>query len=125
MIVLDASALIAFLLDEVGKERVRDRLKGSCMSALNYSEVLSRFAKDGVDIQALGQMIRRSGIEIVPFAAKEALTAAELLISTAHLGLSLGDRACLALAQNRGLHALTADRIWTRLEVGIEIECIR
>lgn len=125
MIALDASALIAFLLGETSKEQVGDRLKGSCMSAINYSEVLSRFAKDGVDIQALGQMIRRSGVEIVPFAAEEALVAAELLTSTSHLGLSLGDRACLALALSRGVNALTADKIWMRLDVGIGVECIR
>lgn len=82
------------------------------MSSVNLSEVLGRFARDRHDPTLVGRRIRETGLEIVPFDAEDAVLAANLRQQTDTLGLSLGDRACLALAMARGIPALTADRAW-------------
>lgn len=125
MIALDASALLAFLFREPGHRMVAAVLDASCISAVNLAEVLGRFARDGHDPgQALAR-IRRSRIECVPFLAEDAALAAALVPATRALRLSLGDRACLALAAARGIPAYTADRAWQDIALGITIEVIR
>lgn len=64
-------------------------------------------------------------LRLVDFDHAQAVQAGELRRTTRSTGLSLGDRACLALAASRGLQVLTADRAWTGLSIGLEIECIR
>ena len=125
MIVLDASALLAFLFREPGHERVAARVDRSCLSAVNLSEVLGRFARDGKEVGEVSRRIAATAIEIVPFTVEHAEVAASLEPATRALGLSLGDRACLALAATRRLTALTADRAWAELDLGIAIELIR
>jgi PIN domain nuclease of toxin-antitoxin system len=125
VIVLDSSALLAMLFFEPGCERVAELVPQSCMTTVNLAEVLGRLARDG---RALDQMLERldqMGIAWVAFDRELAILAAALLPQTAPFGLSLGDRACLALARLRGLPAVTADRAWTRLDLGIPIEVIR
>jgi PIN domain nuclease of toxin-antitoxin system len=122
---LDASALIALLRREPGHERVEPVLDSALLSTVNLAEVLSIFARDGFDAVELSARIKRLPIEIVPFAERHAAIAAALMPVTRPLGLSLGDRVCLALAQARGVGALTADRSWRRLKIGVEIEAIR
>jgi PIN domain nuclease of toxin-antitoxin system len=125
VIVLDASALLAFLFREKGHERVASILADACISAVNLSEVLGRFARDGHDPEEALKMLAGSPIEIVPFGVGDAALTASLVPMTRSLGLSLGDRACLALAMRRDATALTADRTWLDLDVAIEIDCIR
>ena len=110
MIALDASALLAFLYREKGEERVAAVADEACISAVNLSEVLGRFARDGHDpVEVLGR-IESTALEIVPFGTQQATLAAALVPATSARGLSLGDRACLALAASRGIAALTAGR---------------
>ena len=125
MIALDASALLAFLLRERGHERVRELLSEACMSTVNFSEVLGRFACAGQDVPALAEKLLAAPIELVPFSTQQAALAAALVPETQALGLSLGDRACLALARDRGIRAITADNAWRRLKLPIEVEAIR
>lgn len=125
MIALDASALLAFLFAEPGQEHVGAVLDQSCMSAVNLAEVASRFARDGHDPGALLARIAGAGIEIVAFLEEDAALVAALSSLTQVQGLSLGDRACLALAIARDIPAMTADRAWTRLEIAVPIQCIR
>jgi PIN domain nuclease of toxin-antitoxin system len=125
VIVLDASALLAFLFSEAGHERVAAHLDRSCISAVNLSEVIGRFARDGHDTREVLQRINQSSIKTVPFLAEDAALAAALVPATLPLGLSLGDRACLALAASRKAPAWTADRAWARLDIGVSIEVIR
>jgi len=125
MIALDASALLAFLFREEGHERVSPLIENACLSAVNLSEVLGRFARDGHDVQKVFKRLLSSTIEIVPFGAEDAALAASILPKTQSLGLSIGDRACLALAIVRGIPALTADRTWAGLDVGVEVRLIR
>ena len=91
MIVLDASALLAFLFSEAGHERVAAHLDRSCISAVNLSEVIGRFARDGHDAREVLQRINHSSIKTVPFLAEDAALAAALVPATLPLRLSLGD----------------------------------
>ena len=125
MIVLDASALLAFLFREPGHEIAARYLAESCLSTVNLSEVLGRFARDGHDITQVRQQIAASPIKIIPFSTSTAVITAELLPVTKPLGLSLADHACLALAIERKLPALTADQVWLELDIDVEIIAIR
>ena len=125
MIVLDASALLAFLYDEPGQKIVAEAMDDACISTVNLAEVLGRFARDGHDALAVLEAIEASPIDIVPFGAHQAALAAALVPATSGQGLSLGDRACLALAASRGVAALTADRSWAALDIGIPVVLVR
>lgn len=125
MTVLDASAALAFLFREPGHERVAEIVNDSRMSTVNLAEVLSRFTRDGHAVAVVWARLRRSPIEWVPLAESHATVAAELAPFTMPYGLSLGDRACLALAIERGLPVLTADRAWAGLGLPVEVRLIR
>ena len=125
MIVLDSSALLALLFFEPGCERVAELVPRSCMSTVNLAEVLGRLARDGRALDAALGQIERMRIVWVDFDRELAIGAAALLVPTASLGLSLGDRACLALARLRNLPAVTADRAWAQLDLGIRVEVLR
>lgn len=125
MIVLDASALLAFLFCESGHESVASELEHACISAINLSEVIGRFARDGHDAREVLARIEKSPVEIVPFLGEDAALAAALIPAAQPLGLSLGDRACLALAAARKAPAWTADRAWLSLDLAVEVEVIR
>jgi PIN domain nuclease of toxin-antitoxin system len=125
MIALDASALLAFLFREAGHERVGAEIETACLSAVNLSEVIGRFVRDGHDARTVLHRLTSTSIEIVPFTAADAALAASLVPVTRPLGLSLGDRACLALALARRIPAVTADRTWARLKIGIDIQVVR
>lgn len=125
MIVLNASALLVLLFGEPGHEAVAPHLGGGLLSAVNLSEVLARFARDGLDPAAVAHRLAAAGVEIVPFDRRQATLAAALFPAARPHGLSLGDRACLALAADRALPALTADRAWSALDLGIEIRQVR
>jgi PIN domain nuclease of toxin-antitoxin system len=125
LIALDASALLAFLFREPGHEIVAGRIEDSCLSSVNLAEVLSRFARDGHDPHRVLARLRETAIEIVPLLADDAAMIAVLYPATHGLGLSLGDRACLALAMQRDIPALTADRTWTETGLPVEVCLIR
>lgn len=130
-VVLDASALLAFLLKEPGGERVKEALlHGAVMGAVNLAEVGSKLAERGLDPGEVFAHLRARGIlgqalEVFPFTEEDALEAARLRPLTRSLGLSLGDRACLALARRLGLPALIADATWEGLAVGVGVEVVR
>lgn len=125
MIALDASALLAYLFTETGFETVARHIDSCCLSSVNLAEVISRFVRDGHNPELVHQHLVASGIEIVPFFSEDAALAAGLVAHTQQLGLSLGDRACLALALRRNIPALTADQIWSKLDLPITIRQIR
>ena len=125
MIVLDASALLAFLLNEPGAAKVAAHLDEACMSTANLAEVLSKSEERGGDAKALLAQIARTPIEMAPLSVSAALAAARLRPKTKSAGLSLGDRICLALAQVRGCEAWTADKRWASLKLGIAVHVIR
>jgi PIN domain nuclease of toxin-antitoxin system len=125
--VLDASALLALLLDEPGASRVTALLDDAAISAVNLSEVVGQYAGRGIPVSEIRTMLSLFSIQIVPFDDALAFDAGLLVPKTRSARLSLGDRACLALARQLGSTALTADRSWSRIAraVGVEVELIR
>jgi PIN domain nuclease of toxin-antitoxin system len=125
VIALDASALLALLFREAGHEAVAAALPNACISAVNVAEVLGRFARDGHDPAQVLASLRSTPIEIVAFAEQDAALVAGLAASTRAQSMSLGERACLALALARGIPVLTADRAWSLVDVGVVVQPIR
>ena len=124
-VVLDASALLAYLQDEPGGERVREVLAHSVMSTVNWAEVIGKARDDGVDTRGLKEDLASLGLALEPLSAEQAETAGQIKERTRRFGLSLGDRACLALGSDRGETVYTADRAWSQLELDVEVEAIR
>ena len=123
--VLDASALLAFLHGEVGGADVERCLEGAVLSAVNWSELVQKSLARGVETKGLREDLEALGTSIDPFTVEDAEAAARLWLSARPFGLSIGDRACLALALRLGLPALTADRSWKDLRVGAKIKLVR
>ena len=123
--VLDASALLAYLQRESGADAVRAVLGGALMSTVNWTEVVQKAAGSQNEAAELRGDLESLGLLLEPFSASQAGIAGSLREPTMELGLSLGDRACLALAIERGETILTADRVWGRLRLGVGIEVIR
>ena len=124
-VVLDASALLAALHGEPGGYAVANQLEIAAICTVNLSEVIQRSLARGVEIDGLRDDLVAVGLTIIPFTAGDAETAAKLWSATHSLGLSLGDRACLALAQRLRLPAITADKVWGQLRISIPIQVIR
>jgi ribonuclease VapC len=123
--VLDSSAVLAVILNEPGAGLVKTGAKGAGISAVNLAEVVSKlcdqlFSNDQVDLIVSGL-----NLQVAPFDESQAIVAGQLRTVTRHLGLSLGDRACLALAIREKAAVITADRSWAGLDLGIEIKVIR
>lgn len=125
--VLDCSALLALLLREPGAERVEAVLPTACMSSVNLAEALAKMTEWGITLENAQNAISGLGIEIVDFDAVQAARSAGLRRQTRDAGLSLGDRACLALALHRQTTVMTTDKAWLRLDgLGLpKIICIR
>jgi PIN domain nuclease of toxin-antitoxin system len=95
------------------------------MSSVNVTETVSKMVDHGADFDEALEDFRSLSLTIVDFDAEQSHIAARLRPATRHRGLSLGERACLALAIREGATALTADRKWADLDVGCKIELIR
>ena len=117
--VLGASALLAVMLEERGAEKVRDLLPGAIIGAVNLAEVVAKLQERGVPDEEIDRAIARLDLPVIPFDMAQAMVAGKLRART--LGLSLGDRACLALAVVRGTPAVTMDRGWSALDIGAEV----
>jgi len=124
-IVLDASALMALIRGESGADRVEDCLPGALISTVNQAEVQTKLVAAGLEEQLAWWHIAEAGCASVPFSEEHARLAGGLVRDTRPLGLSLGDRACLALAIERKATVYTTDRAWKSLNLGISVEVIR
>jgi PIN domain nuclease of toxin-antitoxin system len=113
------------LQSEPGGQAVSARRRDAVIGAVNAIEIGTRLVDGGIDADQARISIARLRIPIVDFDAELASMAVELRERTRPLGLSLADRACLALALREGAIALTADRAWAKLDIGCEIELIR
>ena len=125
MIVLDASALLAYFLQEPGADRVKEVLTSAMVSAANFAEALTRVGRAGGDIDAMITGFDTLNIPIVPVERAHAIMAAKLYPFTLRAGLSLGDRLCLALAIEQDLRVMTTDRAWVGLPHGADVVLIR
>ena len=126
-IVIDASAILAILLDEPGAENVVGALAEGCCSAIGVAEVATKLTENGIDRLAVSRSIHALALSIYPVEAEDAVDIGILRAATRKAGLSLGDRCCLALAQKLDLPVLTADRAWAGIAdaVGVEVRVIR
>ena len=123
--VLDASALLAFLRNEPGAEEVAAVLRLSCISAVNLAETISKMVEYGKPLNDVAFQIERLRIPVIPFDAEHAKLVASLWKATRVVGLSLGDRACLALGLKTGLPVLTTERAWANIKIGVSVGVIR
>lgn len=123
--VFDSSALLAVVFRERGAEAAAGALNGAMISAVNAAEVVSRLVDSGTGAADARAVLLAFGLTIQPFDAALAIDAGLLRAATRALGLSLGDRACMALARRERARVITADRSWARLDIGVEIALIR
>jgi PIN domain nuclease of toxin-antitoxin system len=122
---LDASALLALLQSEPGGDIVGELLETAVISSVNWSEVVQKALDWQTEIDGLRQELEALGLEVLPFTAALAEATAHLRPLTRQAGLSLGDRACLAVATALGLPAVTTDRIWSDAGLPVEIRVVR
>jgi ribonuclease VapC len=127
MVVLDASAVLAYLQDESGSEKVEAVLSGgkAIMSAVNYAEVVGKLLESGLPESSVKIVMENLEIIIEPLDDKQAWKTGMLRMSTSEFGLSLGGRACLALAHVKKLPIITADKQWDKLKTDIKIIQLR
>jgi ribonuclease VapC len=124
-VVADASAILAALKNEPFSNVDPRLLVGATVSAVNLCEVLSKLHDDGLNEEQAQAAVAVMDLRVIPFDGLQARTAARLRAMTRYAGLSLGDRACLALGDRLGYPVVTADRVWAGLQVGTEIIMIR
>lgn len=123
--ILDASALLAYLQQEQGCELVESVFSTAYMSTVNWCEVVQKLRSRVIDDKAVYKNLQILGLRFLPFDVSHAEMAGELWQVTAPFGLSLGDRACLATGLTEKMPVITADHIWQRLSLPIEIKLIR
>lgn len=125
MIVLDASALLAIIFEEPGREAVLDAIAHGVSSSVNFSEALAKASDKAFDPREVRHQLLRLKLTLAAFDDKQALLAASLRQPTRGHRLSFADRACLALGMDCGLPILTGDRKWQELDLGLDIRLIR
>jgi ribonuclease VapC len=123
--ILDASALLAMLNGEPGGASVEPYLMGAGISSVNWSEVIQKLLAKKVITTGMQEDFQKLGLMILPFTTEQAELAASLWTTTQSIGLSLGDRAFLALATTLNLPVVTADRAWKALNLTISVQMIR
>ncbi|MCF6219639.1 MAG: type II toxin-antitoxin system VapC family toxin [Robiginitomaculum sp.] len=124
-IILDSSAVLALLWKEPGAKIVAKSIGRSSISAVNASEVIAKMVDRGIDGATAERVLLTLGMNIISFDAPTSILAGQIRHTTKSLGLSLGDRSCIALGIIKKRKVLTADRAWAKIDMGIQIELIR
>ena len=128
-VALDASAILAQLQGEPGGSEVMDVVDGGAVdivvSSVNLCEAITKLMRDGLSAREALEAVVGYREFVVGFDEGQAIRAAELSARTQSFGLSLGDRACLALAASRGCVAWTTDRAWMSVDVGVRVRLLR
>jgi PIN domain nuclease of toxin-antitoxin system len=124
-VVVDASAILALLNQETGSEEVSRFIGKAAISTVNLSEVIAKLADAGIPQEDIRQIISNLNLEVIDFNEKQALKAGILRPITKSIGLSFGDRACLALGIILNQPVLTTDRLWGSINVGVEVRLLR
>jgi ribonuclease VapC len=125
VVVLDASVVLAAVFREKGFEEILELEKTSLVSAVNIAEARSRLADHGLDRLAIDRSLELIDMRVIDFDDEQARLSADIRMSTRKAGLSLGDRACLALAMQRGAIAYTADKAWATVDLPVEVKTVR
>ncbi len=124
-IVLDTSALLAFVNGELGGDKVAAVISNAAISTVNLAEAITKLVERGATTEVARDALAIANYSVVDFDRRQAEEAGALVARPRGRALSLGDRACLALAQREGLPVLTGDRIWAELISDIEIRLFR
>ena len=124
-VVFDSSALLAYILNETGFESLLFVIQRAVISTVNLAEVRTKLIELGDRTPAMVDIAVQDIRRVDPFTEEAAIATANLRTMTSHAGLSLGDRACLALAMSLGVDVYTADRAWSNVNVGCRIHMIR
>ena len=125
-IVLDASAILAFIQGEPGSEKLTpELLSDSICSAVNLAEVHGKLVSRGWSVDEAWEDAFSPAQEVVPFDLPQARIAGGLVAQTRTLGLSLGDRACLALALTLKAPVYTTEQAWKKLKLDVPVHVIR
>lgn len=124
-IVLDASALLCLLNEELGADRVATVLTRSVIGATNLGEVVSKLRERGLTLAEVQEVLGGLHLDVRPLSTAQAMTIGDLRPATLPLGLSLGDRACLALAIELGAELYTTDAALVQVEVAIPVTNVR
>ncbi len=123
--VVDSSAFLAHAFGEAGASVAEAVFPVSAISTVNLTEIVTSMIERSWEMDRIHAALEASATEVVTYDAELAIDAAILRRATRHRGLSLGDRACLALARRLGVPAYTADRSWGDLDVGVDIRVVR
>jgi ribonuclease VapC len=110
---------------EKGADKVEAHIEQACISAVNLSEAVAKLAERGISEDFIAASLAGLKLDVRAFDHEQALSAGLLRVATRSRGLSLGDRACLALARQLNCTALTTDSIWASLDIGVRVEVIR
>ncbi|MGW8188980.1 type II toxin-antitoxin system VapC family toxin [Sphingomonas hankookensis] len=124
-VVLDASALLCLLNDEPGADKVIDVLTRSVLGTTNLAEVVSKLRERGLTLDEVQEALGGLHLDVRPLSPSQAMTIGDLRPATKPLGLSLGDRACLALALDLGAELFTTDAGLASADAGFSITDIR
>ena len=116
---------MCLLNGELGADAVAAAMPDAAISTVNLSEVIARLAERDMPESHIRQALDGLSLEVMPFVEAQARLAGMLRPQTAKAGLSLGDRACLALAVELQLPAMTADRAWADLSAAVEVRLVR
>lgn len=123
-VVLDATAILAVLFNEPGSDAILPLLQHAAVSTVNLAEVHAQLLRRGVNADLAWKSLQQLGVEVCLFDAGQARLAGELATTSRGTPLSLGDRACLALALQRKATVYTTNAAWRKLGLEIEVETI-
>jgi len=123
--VLDASAVLAVVLSEEGKDSVLSLIDRPLVSTVNMAEARSKLADFGLTSPQISASLSLMDLDIIDFNDHQSKLSGDLRNETRIAGLSLGDRACIALAISMGAEALTTDRTWSKINLPISIRQLR
>jgi PIN domain nuclease of toxin-antitoxin system len=126
-VVLDTSAVLAYLFNEVGADKVYPVLEAGSgiISSVNYAELVGKLIDQTMPLDVIREILFDLELEIAEYNEAQAFATGTLLTVSKAYGLSLGDRACLALGMVMKLPILTADRVWLNVPLSTEVRVIR
>ena len=126
-VVLDTSAVLAYLFQEPGAEKVALILEtgAGLISSVNYAELVGKLIDQGMSSDLIRETLYDLDLNIIDYDEYQAFLTGELRTVSKAFGLSLGDRACLTLGIIKKLPILTADRIWLKVPVQTQVQVIR
>jgi len=126
-VVLDTTAVLAYLFQESGADMVSLVLEtgSGLISSVNYAELVSKLIDHGMTSEIIRETLYDLELDVIEYDEHQAFLTGELLTASKSFGLSLGDRACLALGITKQLPVLTADRVWSNVPVQTQVQVIR